>query len=1292
MGGELLISSFSYEDPFARSPLLVDIVLSSEDRRITFIALVDTGATGYSFIDEISAQLVCDKLGIAPTPLSKPRPIKGFDGQNSLSPITHMINPNLTVQGHMESQCPMLITKLGNHPVIIEKPWMNKHGVLLDMKDDKIVFVPGRCTHWGATPPPALPLDPATRLAKPTNETPISPKYKILKREAIPYPAEATNSTAATRGTKPWSINQRASGPAKRLARPLPPKAPQETKFTVTSSEPWIASVGAAAFKLLASRKSREEGNKCFAMTMNDIDTALAQHQRAAINPLEVNELTEETDVLTKLPSEYHDFVDVFDRTKADELPPHRTYDHKIIIEGEGQMPRSKIYPMSGDKLQKVKEYLKENLKKGFISPSTAPYASPVLFVVKPNGSLRFCVDYRKLNALTRRNRYPIPLIDETLARVTGCKYLTKLDIIAAFNKLRMHPDSEDYTTFVTSMGAYKYHVLPFGLTNGPANYQHYMNDVLFECLNRFCQAYLDDILIYSKTRKEHVQHVRQVLSKLRGAGLQVDIEKCEFHVQETAFLGVLLSVDGIRMNPEKVQVVIDWARPNNLKQVQAFVGFCNFYRRFIKNFSKIVRPLTQLTQKDIPFQWTIPCQQAFEQMKKAVTSAPVLRHFDRERKAVLETDSSDYVNGGVLSQYDDDGVLHPVAFFSKSMLPAECNYEIYDKELLAIIKCLEHWRPELEATDLPIDIYTDHKALEHFMTSKELTRRQARWSQKLSEFNFRIMYQTGPRNAKADALTRLPNAVPRDQDDDRLKYQHQTILTPDRLETMIMVMNLEDPIHAQILAANKVDQDCTDRRKALEEGKDKWDGVSLKGATVVDGALYREGALWVPDDVDMYVHIIREAHDPPACGHPGVARTMELIRRDYYWPGMKTEIQQYIRNCYSCQRSKAPRDKYNGLLKPLPIPEQRWKDISMDFITGLPESEGYNAILTVIDRLSKERHYIPCVATDEGTSATATAKLLIRWVFRLHGLPDSIVSDRGPQFVATVWESFCKRLRITPKLSTAFHPQTDGQTERANQDVERQLRTYCGYMQDDWVDCLPMAEFADNNAFSATTGLTPFFANKGFHPRMGFSPDPTAYLSTRERLLAAKAEDITDAMKNTLELMINNAKKARKAMTAQANKHRKEVTYKEGDMVFLSSRNIKTARPADKLEDKMLGPFRIKKVMGSAYQLDLPVTMKIHDVFHPSLLRKDPGDPLPNQIQEPPGPIIVDGEKEWELDDILNSRRTGRGRRLQYQVKWKDDPKRDQTWYNADGGEFDHSADLIGDFHRRYPEKPGPA
>jgi len=850
-----------------------------------------------------------------------------------------------------------------------------------------------------------------------------------------------------------------------------------------------------------------------------------------------------------------------------------------------------------------------------------------------------------------------------------------------------MHPGSEDLTTFITSFGSYKYHVMPFGLTNGPTFYQHYMNDVLFDYLHQFCQAYLDDIIIYSKTLKEHKRHVRLVLHRLQEAGLQMNINKCEFHVQETSFLGLLLSIEGLKMDLRKVQAVVEWPTPTNLTQVQSFVGFCNFYRRFIKDFSKIVRSLVRLTQKEVIFEWDQACQTAFDHMKKRMTEAPILRHFDQNREAILETDSSDYVNGGILSQYDDEGTLHPMAYYSKNLSPAECNYEIYDKKLLAIIRAFEHWRPELELTELPIKMFTDHQALTPLMKDKELSRRQMRWVQKLADFNFKIMYRPGKQNIKADALTRRADSVPRSPEDERCRYQRTTILTPDRME----IADLEEeengePIYRLVLEANRINEDCILLREVVLKDEAQYEDTKLRDCRVQNGILYRGDLLWVPSDEHLQMKLIREVHDQPSIGHPGILRTVKVIRRYYYWPSMRKTIGRYIRNCYICQRSKAPRDKSNELLHPLPIPEQRWKDIAMNFITGLPPSEGKNAILTVICRLSKERHYIPCFTDDEGTTAEKTAELMLQWIYRIHGLPDSIVSDRGPQFTSILWKSLCKRLGINLRLFTAYHPQTDGQSERANQDVERYLRSFCSYMQDDWAKLLPMAEFADNNALSSATSSTPFFLNKDFHPRMSFEPDVIEYGSSRERLQAAKAENISENMNKTLKFARESLAKTREQMMKQANKHRKEVDYEAGSKMFLNERNIVTARPSKKLDDKMLGPFTNLGPVDSSYKLELPESMRVHDVFHPDLLRPAADDPLPGQKNEPPGPIVVNDEDEWEIDDILDSRRYRR--RLQYRVKWNGYDN-DLNWYNADGDEFMNAQEVVDDFHIRYPNKP---
>ena len=383
-----------------------------------------------------------------------------------------------------------------------------------------------------------------------------------------------------------------------------------------------------------------------------------------------------------------------------------------------------------------------------------------------------------------------------------------------------MNPNSEDLIIFMTSFGAFKYLVLPFGLTNGPASFQHYINDVLFEYLYKFYQAYLDDILIYSKTLKEHRNHVRAVLQKLREAGLQVDIVKCEFHVQETLFLGLLMSTEGLKIHPGKIQIIQDWGTPRNVTDVQSFIDFCNFYKRFIRNFSKIARPKETLTRKDQPFTWNETCQEAFDLLKRSIASAPILTHFNRSKEAILEINSSDYVNRGVLSQYGDDGILHPVAFYSKNMAPAEYNYEIYDKELLTVIRCLEHWRPELKSIEIPIKIFTDHKNLEYFMTTKELTRRQARWAEKLAEFNFKILYQIGARNHKADALTRLPKYRPDNDGDTRREHQRQILIPVERL--LAQVIEDGDQLEAlpdQIKTLNQTDDEGQRLRKALTVG-----------------------------------------------------------------------------------------------------------------------------------------------------------------------------------------------------------------------------------------------------------------------------------------------------------------------------------------------------------------------------------------------------------------------------------------------------------------------------------------
>ncbi len=354
-------------------------------------------------------------------------------------------------------------------------------------------------------------------------------------------------------------------------------------------------------------------------------------------------------------------------------------------------------------KLLKVKKYLNKNLSKKFITSSQTLYFFLVLFTLKANEDLRFCVNYQKLNVIFKRNRYSLSLIDEIIDKIVSCKHLTRLNIISAFNKLWMHLNNENYITFITALEAYKYKMLSFELTNELISFQQYMNDVLWDFLNDFCQVYLNDILIYSKTRKKHKNHVKLVLNWLREADLQMNIQKCEFDVEETVFLKVIVSELNLRMNFSKVKVIVSWTTSINLKEFQNFVIFVNFYHHFIKDFSKLVKPLIQLTRKNTSFVWNKVCIQVFDNLKKQVSLTLIFRHFDLKRQAILKINALNYVKDKILSQYNNESVFHSMIFYSKSMISAEINYHIYDKKLLVIIWCFEHWQLELKCIELLI-------------------------------------------------------------------------------------------------------------------------------------------------------------------------------------------------------------------------------------------------------------------------------------------------------------------------------------------------------------------------------------------------------------------------------------------------------------------------------------------------------------------------------------------------------------------------------------------------------------
>ncbi|KAH6591102.1 hypothetical protein BASA50_009103 [Batrachochytrium salamandrivorans] len=430
-----------------------------------------------------------------------------------------------------------------------------------------------------------------------------------------------------------------------------------------------------------------------------------------------------EEDVPTEILSE---FADVFEKDQADVLPPHRNFDCAIDIKPLSEPSYGKIYQLTREEDTVMQDWIKENLKKGYIRNSSSPHGAPCFFV-KQKDKLRLCMDYRGLNKNTIKDRNPIPLISEMLRTLSSGKVFTTLDLRGAYNLLRIKDGDEQKTSFITKYGQFEFLVMPFGLANAPAQFQRMMNSLFQDMISKFVLVYLDDIVIYSDNLVDHKTHVRSVLRILSDNRLFCKPEKCHFYQTEIRYLGYTISSNGIRMDPSKIESVQNWPTPKKVHDLQVFLGFANFYRALIPDYSNITCHLTKLLKKDIPFIWGPDQEKAILDLKNAFSVGDFLAHPDDSRPFILETDASDFAISGILSQYDDKDSLRPVAFYSRQMNDAERNYEIYDKELLAVVDSFKHWRHFLQGGLHPIMVLCDHKNLEYFMTTKKLTRRQAR-------------------------------------------------------------------------------------------------------------------------------------------------------------------------------------------------------------------------------------------------------------------------------------------------------------------------------------------------------------------------------------------------------------------------------------------------------------------------------------------------------------------------------------------------------------------------------------
>ncbi|KAF8753953.1 hypothetical protein RHS01_06576 [Rhizoctonia solani] len=862
---------------------------------------------------------------------------------------------------------------------------------------------------------------------------------------------------------------------------------------------------------------------------------------------------------LVTFPEQYHEFAKVFGEEEFKVLPPHREYDIAIDLVPDAKLSPGPIYGMTDAESKALKQHIDEELATGKIRPSTSSAGAPVMFVKKADGSLRLVVDYRKLNDVTHKNVYPLPRQDNLMAKLRHAKLFTKLDLRWGYNNVRIKEGDEWKTAFRTKYGLFEYLVMPFGLTNAPAAFQHFMNDLFRDLIDVTVVIYLDDILIFSENPEDHPSHVREVLSRLMKNQLFCKLSKCHFHVTTVDYLGIVISPAGFSMDQKKIEAVTSWPQPKTVKQLG---------RASTPQPHKKGNPLVMGRPRGVSVQGVEVSGNQIPGLDSFQPRAPLLPRNRRIRVAM----------GAILSQRGEDNRLHPVAYMSKSFSGAEANYDTHDKELLAIIKALEEWRIFLEATVRPIQVFTDHRNLEYWMQARTFNRRHARWRIFLSDFNFEIHYRPGKQSGKPDALSRRSDYVDSPPEPEVMLPGEVFANTSEEeveIVTDICSKLREDPSLDPIIQFLTEDADNAPPsiRKAYQDYD--WE----------EDLLWYRGKLVVPDSEILKERLLREFHDSPLAGHPGQQRTLKLLSRNYWWPGMKSSAKEWVECCPTCQANRRAHVPVIAL-KPL-------------------DSNSHNAILVVIDSFSKFGHFIP---TTKKITSKGLADLFISQVWKLHGLPVQTISDRGTTFTGKFLRALYQRLGVKPSFSSAYHPESDGQTERVNQFIEFYLRSYVAADHLDWASWLPLAEYAYNNAKHSATGKTPFELVYGQNPVM--NPMERSGGSPKDE----QGKD--DGEQGTIP------------------------EYSIGDKVWLDGKNVELRTNSNKLDPKRLGPFEItEKISSHAYRLKLPETLKIHDVFYVGLLSKaheSPSQPFP----ERPPPETIEGEEEYEVEQIIDSKR----------------------------------------------------
>ena len=952
-------------------------------------------------------------------------------------------------------------------------------------------------------------------------------------------------------------------------------------------------------------------------------------------------------------------YVDVFSTELPSRLPPNGGPTHRIILKDDkpinGKLMRvpTKYWPA-------LQRFINANLKAGRLRPSSSHISAGTFLTPKknPNVDPRVVHDYRALNEKTVKDHTPLPRQDEILELLVRAVVRGKIDLVNAFYQIRMEPDDIHKTAIKTPFGLYEWTVMPQGLCNAPASFQRFMNYVLREYIGKICAVYQDDIAIFSNSIEEHKRNVHLILQALRDHGITASVDKSILFADRIEFLGHFISSRGIEADPAKLDKIANWPTPTSATQIMEFNGLVNYLAMFdfVPGLADSSAVLTALTRKGVPFRWEKKHENAFSMVKKLAKSVRFLQRINYEsgEPVWLIADASNRGVGGYVTQGQDWRKARPIGFYSRQYRPAEVNYPTHEQEMLAIISCMKHWYPQLTGTHFTV--LSDHAPLQYWKTQRDLSKRQIRWLDFLSNFDFDIKYIPGITNRAADALSRYPHA----------QAELNALATTTH--------ELSDGVIEEIRKSYPDDSFF----KPIVKDPDHYQHFSIR-----DGLIYlRDGRLCVPNSKSTREMLLRQHHDNE--NHFGNGKVYGALSSRYFWPGLSKDVRKYIASCTQCLRNKPSNQSPAGLLHPLPIPDERFSDIAMDFVGPLPNSNGFNSILVITDRLT---NYVLIEPTYTTATAPDVAHLVYRTWCRRFGLPQRIVSDRDKLFMSGFWKALHKLLGIKIQASTAYHPETDGSSERSNRTAIQALRNYVNRRQTDWADHLIHVETAMNNSVNATTELTPTELLYGTPVRLFPALDRTEVNKTG----LPAVSNYVDKISQSISIAKDNHLVAKTVQTRNANKSRRpDPLYNVGDLVMLDSANIrrrikKNGRTA-KFYPRFLGPFKIIKAEPdtSDYKLELLPKVdfeSIHPNFHAKLLRpyvaNDP-EQFPNREPPRPGPVVPDDPEgaQYTVEKLIDHRPARNPQ--QYLVRWEGYDESSDEWVKK--GDIDK--DLIRDYH----------